>query len=193
MLFGLFYLNGCFSAMAQPATKTASPVLFRSIFQAAIADGQSDNMGAQIQTVNGLQKNTWFAGIGIGIDYYAGKRSIPFFAAIKKDWRENEKTPFVYADAGYNFSWLRDAKKMGHSGAAQSEKGGLFYELGIGYKFLLKNRTSLGFSAGYSYKQQSEKIVSQQICDFCVPPASIPAEEFDYRLRRVIIKMSCWF
>jgi hypothetical protein len=182
-----------FFATAQPVPKKKPVRSFQSIFLAGIVEGQADKTFAQLQSVNGIKIRTWFAGMGLGIDYYGAKRSIPLFAAIQKDVKENKKTPFAYGNAGYNFSWLRNKEKIVSTLADYSQSGGLFYELGLGYKFLLKNKMYLGLSAGYSYKQQSEKIVSQQFCVSCVPRPVPPIEEFEYKFRRVSIKMNCWF
>ncbi len=180
-------------AIAQPAVNNKSPLIFRSIISAGILEGQYDKTTAQFQLVNGMQKNTWFTGMGLGIDYYGGKRSVPLFAAIEKDLRKDKKSPFVYVNGGYNFSWLRENEKRFFQGTGYSQTGGLFYELGLGYKFILKNKMYLGFAAGYSEKRQNEKISSPQFCTFCFPLPVPAVEEFNYTFKRISLKMSCWF
>lgn len=180
-------------AIAQPGINNKSSFTFRSNVVAGILEGQYDKTTAQLQLVNGVQKNTWFTGIGVGIDYYGGKRSVPLFAAIERDLRKNKKTPFVYVNGGYNFSWLRENEKRFFQGTGYSQTGGLFYELGLGYKFLLKNKMYLGFSAGYSEKRQGEKISSPQFCTFCFPLPVPAVDEFNYTFKRISLKMNCWF
>ena len=180
-------------AIAQPAVITKSPLAFRSIVAAGILEGQFDKTTAQFQLVNGVQKNTWFTGVGVGVDYYGGKRSVPLFVSLENDWRKNKKSPFVYVNGGYNFSWLRENEKRFFQGTGYSQTGGLFYELGLGYKFILKNKMYLGFAAGYSEKRQSEKLSSPQFCTFCFPLPVPSVEEFNYTFKRISIKMNCWF
>ena len=180
-------------AIAQPAINNKSPLAFRSIVTAGILEGQFDKTTAQFQMVNGVQKNTWFTGMGVGIDYYGRKRSVPLFVALEKDWWKNKKSPFVYVNGGYNFSWLRENEKRFFQGTGYSQTGGIFYELGLGYKFLLKNKMYLGFAAGYSEKRQSEKLSSPQFCTFCFPLPVPAVEEFNYTFKRISLKMNCWF
>ena len=180
-------------SIAQPPAIKKSSLTFSSIVGVGILEGQSDKTTAQVQMVNGVKKDNWFAGIGVGIDYYGKKRSIPLFVSIQRDLRNNKKTPFVYVNGGYNFSWLRENEKQFFQGTGYSQTGGIFSELGLGYKFLLKNKMYLGFAAGYSEKRQSEKLSSPQFCTFCFPLPVPAVEEFNYTFKRISLKMYCWF
>jgi hypothetical protein len=193
ILLAIFFLLINIESIAQKPVLKHHSISYRSILQAGILKGQSANAGLQIQTVNGLHFSSWFAGIGLGIDYYGGKRSLPLFAAIEKEMRKNRSTPFLYGNAGYNFSWLKNKEKINSFGNQYSAKGGLLYEFGLGYKFLLRNKMYAGMTAGYSYKRQVEKYVGPQICNFCFPLPIPPVEEYAYTFRRVSIKFSWWF
>jgi len=163
--------------------------------QAGILEGQTEKTTAQLQLLGGIKMNAWLLSLGAGLDYYGQKRSIPLFLDVKSFIGKRKNAPFLYAAAGYNVSWLRDSEKMiGWWAAPAKEKGGLFYDAGAGYKFSLKNRMALGFSAGYSYKEQSEIMTPNSNCDFCIPPQAPPGPEtYKYQLRRISLKLHYWF
>jgi hypothetical protein len=194
----LVMLSGCFLiANAQAKTKTSGPNKFTSILQLGILEGQADKTYGQLQLVNGIQRNAWFYGLGLGIDYYGPKRSIPLFVDVKRDFKNGKRTPFLYADGGYNFSWLRENDKVNFWGgnANYKQSGGMYYELGIGYKFPLKNKAALGFSAGYSFKEQKETYTNNLFIEPIIPRPnnSLPPDIFDYKFRRISLKFNCQF
>lgn len=193
ILFGSF-------ANAQNKKLQSSKYKFTLIPSVGILEGSADKTFGQIQVVGGLQKNTCFAGIGAGIDYYGDKRSVPLFVDLKKNFKTGNKTPFIYADAGYNFSWLRENEKVVNQFSGTNDykqKGGLFYEAGLGYKFILKNKLALGFSAGYSCKQSKEIYTPFIWIDFPPFPNPNPSpqnpETYEYKFNRVSLKLNCWF
>ena len=169
---------------------------FTSIIQLGILEGDAGKTFGQLQLVNGIQQNAWFYGLGVGIDYYGYKRSIPLFVDLKRNLKKGNKTPFVFADAGYNFSWLRNNEKSYIWDTNYKPTGVLYYEAGIGYKFILKNILAFGFSAGYSFKEQKETYGSILIVE---PPITGPANynppfhSYYYKFRRISIKFNCYF
>ena len=179
-LIGLLFLLSAKSQ--QQLTKTATPIKFQSNLQSGILIGQKGSKPALvINSVNGIQAATWFAGIGVGIDYYQ-KRTIPLFINAEKNLSVKANTFFLYGTAGYNFPWLKDDEKILYMGNAS---GGLFYEAGAGYKFTIFNKTHIGFSAGYSYKQLKEKY--NLLYDF-----PTPEQTNNYEYRRIAIKFNWW-
>lgn len=110
-----------------------------------------------IETINGLYKDRWFAGIGAGLDLYAD-RTVPLFVDIRRDITKAKNTPFVYVDGGLNFLWLNSIQKE-QRGFPSTSPGG-FYGVGFGWKLSGKNRRAIVCSAGYSFKQAKEKIPS---------------------------------
>lgn len=181
---------------AQTKKKTFAGCRFTSIVQLGILEGAADKSYGQFQLVNGIQHNAWFYGLGLGIDYYGTKRSVPLIFDIKRDIVKGKRTPFVYADAGYNFSWLRDKDKIAFWGTDYKAKGGLYYETGLGYKFILKNKMAFGLSAGYSFKQQKEMFTRAIFIDF--PPfpqdgINQQPDIYNYKFRRISVKFNCSF
>jgi len=81
-------------------------------------------------------------------------------------------------------------------GTGDKEKGDLYYEAGLGYKFKLKNKIAVGFSAGYSFKQQKEIVTQYIFIDF--PPfpqngSKHQPDMCDYKFRRISLKFNCSF
>ncbi len=172
------------SAKSQQLTKTSPAIKFQSHLQSGILTGQKGSEPAfVINAVNGVQAATWFAGIGVGIDYYQ-KRTIPLFINAEKNLSVKANTFFLYGAAGYNFYRLKDDEKVLY---IENANGGLFYEAGAGYKFTIFTKTHIGFSAGYSYKQLKEKYNPCIYCDFNFPP-----ETNNYEYRRISIKFNWW-
>src|SRR5687767_13793360 len=84
------------------ANAQKSRIKFNSINMFGVAAGESKLFGL-LQTVNGITYDTWFAGIGAGLDYYS-YRTIPLFFDLRRDIGKLNKG-FIYADLGYNFPW----------------------------------------------------------------------------------------
>lgn len=67
--------------------------------------------------------------------------------------------------------------------------GGLFYEAGGGYKFTVFNKTHIGVTAGYSFKQVKEKYTPPCVwCEWNTPAEQITTSDF----RRITIKLNWW-
>jgi hypothetical protein len=173
------------------AQKTGSEkhIRFQSINQVGILGGNSE-ANPQLQTINGINSKTWFAGLGIGLDYYY-LRTVPIFIDVRKNIFNKAVTPFVYADGGYSFPWKPDRINITWDGVVNTE-GGAYYELGIGYKTPVFKKLQLLFSAGYSYKNLSTTINSMPWLSIWPPPREA-YEHYEYSLRRVTIKAGLSF
>lgn len=193
VILSLFFLQ----ITAQTKKKNTAGCKFISIIQLGILEGDAGKSFGQLQLVNGIKQNAWFYGLGVGVDYYGSKRSIPLFFDVKRDLKKGNKTPFVFADAGYNFSWLRAEQKSRFWDKDYTASGGLYYEAGLGYKFILKNKISIGFSAGYSFKQQKETYGNTLLIEAPIFPEQYytppPVNTYNYTFRRISIKFNCSF
>ena len=166
------------------ATGQNKKIKFSSINQVGLLSGSSGE-AFMLQTINGLKKDKWFAGAGTGLDFYR-ERTIPLFLAIRRDLINRINTPFVYADAGINFSWLNSFQKQQKQFPISSP--GLFYDLGIGWKLSGKNHRGYVFSAGYSFKEVTEKVKSLW---WLAPAPQLESENYEshnYLYRRIVIK-----
>lgn len=145
----------CLVASIQAQSDTAAGAIksnsfgFTSINQVGIAAGENDN-GILLQTINGLRYKTWFLGVGVGLDTYNAK-TIPLFADIRKSLLAKPSTPFLYADGGIQFS--AEKKHNKDDFGSKDYDPGLFYDVGAGYYFGLKNKNALLMSVGYSFKR----------------------------------------
>jgi hypothetical protein len=108
----------------------------------------------QLQTINGIHYKTWFAGVGVGADYYF-RKGFPVFLDIRKDIFEKRSTPFLYADAGIHLVQKRKEKES--QWYQNTYSNGFYGDAGIGYKLELGTTSGLLVSAGYSYKNVNRR------------------------------------
>ena len=185
ILFFISFLVCC-AGMAQKSTK------FSAALKAGLLNGEADKAGTELQLVSGLFYKTWFSGIGAGIDYYSGFKSIPLFMEVKKDLKQKKNTPFLSADVGYNWPLINKDYKL-NNGLKYKFHGGLYYEVSAGYKFVLSNSLSMAFSAGYSYKNFTEKDTAYYGVGPFGQPLAPRVDLYDYKYRRISVKMAFWF
>ena len=182
----LLFLVLCHPILQGQELKQKSLWRFRSINQIGLLEGQAGS-AFQLQTVNGMQYKSWFAGIGVGIDYYQF-RGIPLFLDLRKSFGSVNRSFFIYADAGTHFAWATTNQHLLY----QSDfSNGLYTDFGIGYQIRLGNNTAVLLSAGYSYKQGSEK-TQHNICPFAGPCYDDP-QRYDYDLNRLLLKAGISF
>src|SRR5687768_12853612 len=143
----------------QPAKKGCS-CSFSSINQLGGLYG-SKGTYFQLQTINGIRYKTWFAGIGVGADYYF-RKGFPVFLDIRKDIFEKRSTPFLYADAGIHLVQKRKEKES--QWYENTYSNGFYGDAGIGYKLGLGTTSGLLVSAGYSYKNVNRRYESMIGC-----------------------------
>lgn len=165
---------------------------FSSALRAGLLNGQADKAGAEIQIISGINYKTWFTGLGGGIDYYDNLKSIPLFIDVRKDFKEKKNTPFINADLGYNIP-LKNKNYKNNQWLHYKFEGGLYYELGAGYKFTLTNSLGLSISAGYSYKNVTEEDKAYYGIGPFDQPLPPTINTYDYKFRRISIKAGFWF
>jgi hypothetical protein len=153
---------------------------FYSVFQEGIVTGESGTV-LQLQLINGVKYKTFFAGAGIGLDYYY-ERSIPVFLDLRKKIFNNPAAPFLYADGGYAFLWQKEKDIY-----QTDRSGGLFYELGAGYEIQVYKKLKLFLCAGYSYKSLS-KTINKMPWLSVWPPLPNALDKYNYSLRRISFK-----
>jgi hypothetical protein len=142
----------------------------------------------QLETINGFQKNSWFAGVGVGLDNYR-IRSIPLFLDVSKFFFQKQQF-FASANAGVNFTW---AKEMGIGNRDNIRyPAKLFWEGGLGYRINLDEEgNGLLINAGYSYKQLQEKRTVTTPC--LIPPCPETYDVYDFKFKRVFFKVGLLF
>ena len=166
---------------AQDSSRISRP-RFQSINMIGFMEGESGT-GFQAQTINGFRLNRYFAGAGIGLDSY-GFRSIPLFLDLRT-YLFSSRNPFIYLAGGRNFPWEGKTDEW-----ASDYNSGWFYDLGVGYSLPLK-AVSVLFSGGYSFKTY-QKI--ERYPGFCpTPPCPEDVYHYDYKLRRISVRMGVSF
>jgi hypothetical protein len=177
----------CYSLAAQK--KSDKPRLqFSSQNYAGILEGGAGT-SFQLQTINSVRYKTWFAGAGTGLDYYY-QRSIPLFASVSKFFPKAKSALYFNGDAGINFAWAKNTgDNFGYRGDFSPS---LYWAGGAGYRFASKKRSD-GFliNLGYSYKHIVQKNKITQPC--LIPPCPTYDERYDFRLRRLSLKMGWMF
>lgn len=160
---------------------------FQSLLQAGILEGEA-GPSWNIQTINGAHYKTWFAGIGLGLDHYM-MRTIPLFLDIRKELLRKNRTPFLYADGGIHFDWLKSKEKPGWGSSDYDHR--FYYDLGAGYKIGFGGRDALLVSAGYTMKSlREERVVILQ----CVAPPCNPSKDYyNYTFSRLTLKVGWQF
>ena len=168
-------------------TKKGCSCAFSSINQVGVLTGEAGS-SFQLQSINGMRYKTWFAGAGVGLDFYK-KRGIPVFLDIRKDILNKPSTPFVYADGGIHYSWPTGQDKPGGNGK-RTFSNDLYYDVGIGYKVSVKDQHAVLLSAGFSRKRVEEVTTYPQFCPAC-PPESY--EAYNYTFNRLTLKLGYRF
>lgn len=161
---------------------------FSSQNYVGILEGESGT-ALQMQTINGFRAGNWFAGIGTGLDYYS-IRSIPLFVSVNR-FLGNAKLPLYFnADVGINFPWRNNNQYWIHNPGELSPS--LYWAGGMGYRFGLKgSRHALLLNMGYAYKRLIEE--SNFVNPCLVPPCPVSTERYDYRLKRLSVKLGFMF
>lgn len=182
------------------AQKTGKQVWqYAGMVQGGIMNG-STTVAYVGQTVHGLQKNSWFTGIGVGYDNY-GISGIPLVLHGQKSFTNNKGRPFAYAQTGLQFAVKtgRWKEKNFNGKNAYDLRNGFVGELGAGYQLMLgkTKKNALVFSAGYSYKYNkadySYPIWTFNNANFA-PGGDYELKEIQsYHYRRIAIKAGIMF
>ncbi len=139
--------------------------------------GQQGGSSLLVQSINGVQKKGWFAGLGIGMDFYR-IRSIPLFLNASKFLFAKQQF-FVSGNGGINLYW-RDKMDVFNSNKHPPQFSG---EAGFGY--LLKDpddKKRFILSMGYSYKHIREETSRTD-----------NVERNDWRFHRLVAKFGLLF
>lgn len=154
----------------------------------------------QLQTINGMKYQSWFVGVGTGIDWYF-RRSIPAFISVNKDFfKKGNRNFFVAADAGINFPWRDDKSYNAWGYMIEKSLPGFYGSAGLGYKIGIgKNNDALLLQVGYSFKHIEEKAKNYNYYPYpyysyysstiIVPQPEAITNRFDYYLRTLSLKV----
>lgn len=190
LILCLMKMNTC---LAQQKTLSKS-WSFQSMVNVGLLEGQTGS-AFQLQTINGARYKSWFAGIGLGLDYYR-VRTIPVFIDIRKEFGKDRDKFFIYVDGGINFSWATDGEKSGYLPNEQFHNG-FYTDMGLGYKTPVGKKSALLISLGYTYKKTSESYILPYYYNQNYYPnistQNDSGEQISYSLNRLSMKIGWAF
>lgn len=188
-IYLLMMLSYCLSSVMAQNSKMKI-YQFHSINSLALLNGDN-GVAAAMQTVNGFIKGSWFAGVGLGLDYYQ-YRTVPFFADVRYEFGKKRNKFFIYTDAGINLSWVQNyfyTEPVRWNGNRRNNyNNGLYTDAGIGLNATFKNGNAFILSLGYSRKTLEEKI-NYEDWRTGEPQTDVNT----YRFNRVIVKAGFLF
>lgn len=173
-------------AVGQP--RTGKPTL-RLIPSIGFSAGES-TAKPLFQLSGGYSYGRTFAGIGGGLDEYKFT-SFPVFA----DWRwsfGSAREAFLYGNLGYNIAGRNTDEARKNPWAISTKyAGGLYTDIGIGYRLRFKSANSILFSAGFSQKNMRETVRNSTWC--ISPPCPETVNTNSYQLGRIIARFGWQF
>jgi hypothetical protein len=139
-----------------------------------------------LQVILGASYKKSFVGVGAGIDYYRF-RTVPVFADFRQYFGQGKRNVFVYGQIGYNFDWVTEKNLQNEAFfGGYNFNGGLYYDMGLGYKIDFGTHDALLLSLGYNVKELRNK-EGNDICPL-IGPCYMSTNTIDYKLPRLVIK-----
>lgn len=174
-------------AVCQEEQKAFTKVSLQTVGSIGIIGGET-GVKPVFQIISGLTQSRYFAGLGAGYDNYRF-RSIPLFADIRFGFGKKQFV-FAYGDLGYN---LPLEPKFGNNDFQTTSiySGGVYLDLGLGYRHRLNKKNSILFSFGYSRKDVNHKEGTTYPC--FNPPCYEEMSYYHYKLGRIVTKLSWQF
>lgn len=162
------FLSFCSNNFAQEVTKqekgyfnlTEIGYYFsQNSFKSNGSDMKNGAYALSIRNINGIfLQNNISLGVGVGLDGYTYNISnssydntFLVFADVRFYFKNETRTPFIYADLGNSVSISDNIEK------------GLFYAAGAGYKFLINNKIAMNGSLGYSHQNINKNSPSLKV------------------------------
>lgn len=185
-------MTGICGIFAQQGKKHS--LKFSSINSIGLLSGEIQNKFT-LQTINGLQYKSWFAGLGASLDNY-GYRSIPAFIDIRKTFGHKEWLPFVYIEGGLNFPlYSSDLPRKWGSVDAYKLHNTFLGEAGAGIRRKLNKRLQFEFAIGYSYKpfsyiQYNNYYIVNPVSSYIPYPINT---QYNFYYRRIAIRSGLQF
>lgn len=176
------------SLIALQAAGQTKPI-FRSQSFVGLLESET-GAGVAVQSINGLGYKNWFGGLGTGIDWSGGARSIPVFVSMNK-FLASKKYPLYFSgDIGLNFPWLQSDRMYFRDPGTFYP--GLYWAGGLGWRFgMKKNDNAVLVNFGYNYKQYRNSYETPIQC--LVPPCPVDKTTYDYRLKRLSLRVGWMF
>lgn len=163
----------------------------KSINTIGISHGDAGNY-LNIKSVNGITKERWFAGLGLGVDLYK-HNSIVVTADCRKYLFKNNNFG-INGAAGYNFPFA-NKNKTGFitfdSYYNEQFRGGLYSTAGLFYEFKLLKKIKGIINPDFNIRRLSR--VSKDVVPCLVAPCPEIKTTYSYNLQTFSIKTGVIF
>ncbi|HPH91370.1 MAG TPA: hypothetical protein PLZ68_11130 [Ferruginibacter sp.] len=151
MFFSAMLLLLTVTAFSQAGNKKRR--VFHSFNSLQLLMGKTNN-SFSIHSVNGLQWNKFFAGAGIGFDYYY-HTSVPLFLELRHDITNGERKLQVFANGGVHIPFGNTNKI--EPGKTGDFKPGRLFAAGVDYYIPLK-KDAVVFGLAFSQKKETQMV-----------------------------------
>lgn len=165
------------------ASSQVSKTSFHSINTIGVLQGQVRE-SLLFQSVNGMKYKKWFAGIGLGSDYYQ-YHTYPLFLDARKHFGKYCKF-LLYADGGYNFSAKNVPGKEVGNYSSYHFIGGMYSDAGMGYRSKINHKYALLITFGFSYKAMQDNVTLAYPCTD--GPCKVDYHKYKYGDGRLVVK-----
>jgi hypothetical protein len=169
-------------------------VKYQASIEGGLMNGSWQTNG-YVQTTHGIHYKQWFAGVGVGIDYYR-YRTIPVFAELRRTFGRHGVQPFVVAAAGINATWPNEQQKLENNGWWQTSTSdfhnGFYSRVGAGVILNAGKKVRFGVNIAYNYKTLS-RTYTGWIFEPWPQPTSSTEKTMEYKLNRLSIGFSIMF
>lgn len=189
MLLSLFVFCIYASLHAQRVDKNVSEVLprFHSFNSIQALNGNTTTSMA-VNTVNGLQFNSLFAGVGVGFDYYF-HTTIPLFLEARFDLVKRKRKLQLFGNGGLSFPFSGQNTKFEYSPG--NYKTGTMYAAGLDY-LVPVGKDAIIVGAAFSNKQVIHMVDNNIWNPVLNRLENAPTEE-KYLFNRIAIRVGWMF
>lgn len=152
-----------------------------------IFTGGNNSLAGALQSMNGIKKDKWFAGVGVGLDFYL-YRSVPISVGASREFGNKKNKFFAYGNMGINVPWLAEEYHLKPNTWDPNRRNefhnGLYTDAGLGYSFGLKNDQAIQLAIGHSLKTFSEE---RWFSDWRSPTPL--KDTYKYTFSRIVLKV----
>jgi hypothetical protein len=174
-------------SVCQQNKKTVEKMSFQMISSIGIIGGES-GVKPGFQLIGGISRSGYFAGIGLGYENYRYK-SLPLFADLRINFTKKQ-FGFAYGDLGYTIPVGKNPDGDFFK-TTNLYYGGIYFDVGLGYRHRFNNKNSFLFSLGYTRKDINNKAGYTYPC--FNPPCPESISYYKYSMERVVTKLSWEF
>lgn len=162
---------------------------FTSINTIGVIHGNAGEF-ANLQSINGVSKNKYFAGIGLGVDWYKYK-SVTATAEVR-NYLLKEKNFGVNAGIGYNFPFNNKPDfNVVSTYYTPTFAGDLYTNAGLFYEFRFLKKYRGVINPGFTIKKMT--LTTKDVSPCLVPPCPETVNKYHYNFQTLSIKTGVIF